>query len=366
MSKTDIQGKKAVGKAIKGRGTSSRPDARFLRTTRHNIDDGWGTDDNISKPLTTVTIEKPKTIISKNQSPDIPFDQSINPYRGCEHGCIYCYARPTHAYFDLSPGLDFETRLFTKPNAARLLEKELSAAGYKCTPIALGTNTDPYQPIERQYKITRQVIELFHKLDHPLTIVTKSGLVARDLDLLAPMAEKNLVKIFLSITGFDRDLIRKLEPRAAAPQRRLETVAELSNAGIPTGVMFAPVIPYINDSEMEAVLKQSANAGATSAGYVLIRLPHEIKELFTDWLSVHYPLKAGHVMDLIKDLRQGRENDPGFHSRMTGKGVYAELFKKRFFRACTKYQLNTNEKTALDTTLFKKPVLKGQQYNLWG
>lgn len=349
----------------KGRGSWSKPDARYLSTTRHDVDDGWPSDNEENKPITTVTIEKSKTIIARNKSPDIPFEQSINPYRGCEHGCIYCYARPTHAYFDLSPGLDFETKLFAKPDAVKLLEKELAAPAYQCSPIALGTNTDPYQPIERDYKITRQIIELLGKQQHPLTIVTKSSLVERDIDLLAAMAEQNLVQVFISITTLDNDLMRKMEPRATAPQRRLQTLARLTEAGIPTGMMFAPVIPVINDSEMETILEKAARAGAINAGYVLIRLPHEIKDLFKEWLDIHYPLKTSHVMNMIKDIRSGKQNDPEFHSRITGKGIYAELIKNRFRKACKQFGLNTKENVVLDTESFIKPVLSGQQHTLF-
>ena len=353
-------------KNIKGRGSSSKPDARYLNYTRHFVDDGWEHTLEENKPVTSVTVERPKTIISRNKSPDIPFDQSINPYRGCEHGCIYCYARPTHAYVDLSPGIDFETKLFAKPDAAALLEKELAVASYTCSPMALGTNTDPYQPIEREYQITRQIIEVLSERQHPLTIVTKSSLVERDIDLLAPMAEKNLVKVFLSITTLDNQLVQKMEPRATGPRRRLQTLTNLHQAGIPTGMMFAPVIPVINDSEMETILEQAAATGISSAGYVLLRLPHEIKELFKEWLEIHYPLKTSHVMNMITDSRGGKQNDPEFHSRLTGTGVYAEMIRKRFNKACKQLNINTGENTSLDTTQFVKPVLQGQQYSLFG
>lgn len=356
---------KSNTQVIKGRGSSSKPDARYLSHTRHQIDDGWENEQEENKPVTTVTIEKPKTIITKNKSPDIPFDQSINAYRGCEHGCIYCYARPTHAYYDLSPGLDFETKLFAKPNAAELLEKELTRPAYKCSPIALGTNTDPYQPIERQYQITREIIEVLNKYQHPLTIVTKSSLVERDIDLLAPMAEKNLVQVFVSITTLDHQLMQKMEPRATAPKRRLQILSNLTKAGIPTGVMFAPVIPVLNDSEMETILKHAAEAGCINAGYVVLRLPHEIKDLFKGWLDTHYPLKTSHVMNMITDIRAGKQNDPNFHSRLTGTGVYADLIKKRFVKACKQLGLNMGENVLLDINQFIKPVLHGQQHSLF-
>jgi DNA repair photolyase len=356
---------KSNKQVIKGRGSSSKPDARYLKYTRHQIDDGWEHEKEENKPVTTVTIEKPKTIIAKNKSPDIPFDQSINAYRGCEHGCIYCYARPTHAYYDLSPGLDFETKLFAKPNAAELLEKELAAPGYKCSTIALGTNTDPYQPIERQYQITREIIAVLNKYHHPLTIVTKSSLVERDIDLLAPMAEKKLVQLFVSITTLDHQLMQKMEPRTTAPKRRLQILSNLISAGIPTGVIFAPVIPVINDSEMETILKYAAEAGSNTASFVMLRLPHEIKDLFKDWLDTHYPLKTSHVMNMITDIRAGKKNDPNFHSRLTGTGVYADLIQKRFVKTCKQLGLNVGENVSLDTSQFIKPVLQGQQHSLF-
>ena len=365
MSDIQIKDIRHNKKSIKGRGSSSEPDARYLKHTRHDIDDGWDTETEETKVVTSVMAEKPKTIISRNQSPDIPFELSINPYRGCEHGCIYCYARPSHAYVDLSPGIDFETKLFYKSNAATLLEKELAAASYQCSPIALGTNTDPYQPIERQYRITRQIIEVLSDRRHPLTIVTKSSLVERDIDLLAPMAEKNLVKIFLSITTLDPQLMQKLEPRATAPKRRLQTLSILHEAGIPTGMMFAPVIPVINDSEMETILERGMETGISNAGYVLLRLPYEIKDLFKEWLDIHFPLKTSHVMNIIAESRGGKLNDPEFHSRLTGHGVFADMISKRFNKTCKKLGLNSGENIQLDTSIFIKPILKGQQFDLF-
>ncbi len=350
--------------SIKGRGTANRVDARYLDNTREAIDDGWGYGDETLKIKTTVTTEKPKTILARNQSPDIPFTTSINPYRGCEHGCIYCYARPSHAYLDLSPGIDFESRLFAKPNAAELLKHEIGKSSYECTPIALGSNTDPYQPIEREWKITRSIIETLHACDHPLTIVTKSWLVERDMDLLAEMADKKLVQVFVSITTLDHELARKMEPRATSPARRLQTLRTLHDAGIPTGVMFAPVIPVLNDTEMETIIEQAAAVGVLNAGYVMLRLPHEVKLLFKEWLETHYPLKAGHVMSLIKDIRGGRENDPQFGSRMSGQGVFAGMIKNRFAKQCRSLGLN-QENLALDTTLFRKPVKHKQQMDMF-
>lgn len=274
-----------------------------------------------------------------------------------------CYARPTHAYMDLSPGIDFETKLFAKPGAAQLLARELAKPGYVCTPIALGTNTDPYQPIEREYRITRQILEILHACRHPLTIVTKSWLVERDLDLLADMARRNLAEVCISVTTLDHDLARRLEPRATAPARRLETLRRLQAAGIPTGVMFAPVIPALNDTEMEAVLEAAAAAGALDAGYVMLRLPHEVRTLFREWLDIHYPLKADHVLNMIRDIRGGRENDPAFGSRLRGQGVFADMIARRFRKTCRDLGLN-RQRTALDTSSFIAPATPGSQLRL--
>lgn len=349
---------------VKGRGTSNAVDARYLEYQRGSFDDGW--DDPVESPpiRTTVTVERSRTIINRNNSPDIPFEASINPYRGCEHGCVYCYARPAHAYMDLSPGIDFESKLFAKPDAPELLRRELAKPGYHCTPIALGSNTDPYQPIERDWRITRQIIEVLAECDHPLTIVTKSWGVERDIDLLAPMAEKNLVQVFVSVTTLDHSLVRKLEPRATAPEKRLATLKHLHDAGIPTGVMFAPVIPVLNDTEMETILDKAATTGVQNAGYVMLRLPHEIKHLFREWLENHYPLKAEHVMNLVRDIRGGRENDPRFKSRMRGEGVYADIINKRFNKTCKRLGLN-REYVSLDTTLFKPPLKQTAQLQLF-
>lgn len=349
---------------IRGRGSASKVDGRYLDWQREEVDDGWGDTEAPAPIRTSVTVEHPRTIISRNQSPDIPFEASINPYRGCEHGCIYCFARPTHAYLDLSPGIDFESKLFAKPDAAVLLRRELAKPGYRCTPIAMGTNTDPYQPIEREWGITRQIIEVMHETHHPLTIVTKSSLVERDIDLLALMAEQNLVQVALSVTTLRNDLARKMEPRASAPKRRVETLRRLSEAGIPAGVMFAPVIPFINDAEMEAVLEQAAAAGARWAGYVIVRLPLEIKELFSDWLKEHEPLKAERVLNAIRDLRGGRLNDPEFHDRMRGTGAFADLIRQRFRLACDRLGLN-GEDRPLRTDLFRPPRLPSSQLDMF-
>jgi DNA repair photolyase len=354
-------------KARKGRGAVANPDGRFEAQTRVRLDDGWGTSTaECEEPppiATTVSIDATRTIIARNQSPDIPFSQSINPYRGCEHGCIYCYARPTHAYFGLSTGLDFETKLFAKPDAAALLAVELRKPGYRPSAIALGTNTDPYQPIERDMKITRSVLETLAAFQHPFSIVTKSALVVRDLDIIAPMAAKRLAKVFISVTTLDRDLARKLEPRAATPPRRLEAIKALADAGVPTGVMTAPIIPALTDWEIERLLEAARAAGATSAGYTIMRLPFEIKDLFAQWLEEHAPGKAKHVLSLVRQVRDGRLNDPEFGSRMRGTGPYAELIAKRFRLACNRLGFNKHD-WSLDLTRFSPPPAPGDQLKL--
>jgi DNA repair photolyase len=347
------------------RGALSKTPGRFESVEREAVDDGWTRADEPLAPLqTTVTIERARTIISRNDSPDIPFDQSINPYRGCEHGCVYCYARPSHAYLELSPGLDFETKLFAKANAVELLRKELAKPGYKVSPISLGANTDCYQPAERKYGITRQVIEVLSECDHPLTIVTKSALVERDLDLLAPMAKKSLAKVFVSIGTLDRVLARKLEPRAASPQRRLDVLKALSSAGVPCGVMVAALIPALNDKTLEHVLEEASKAGALEAAYVILRLPNELKDIFKEWLAAHYPERAEHVMSIIRQMRGGRENDPRFHERMRGTGNYAELIDRRFAIACKRFGLNGHggrrRTPELDCARFVPPSPAGQ------
>jgi DNA repair photolyase len=350
----------------KGRGATFNPANRYRSEQREAVDDGWvapvaeaGGDDEPPPLKTTVQIQRARTIISRNDSPDIPFTQSINPYQGCEHGCIYCYARPTHAYLDLSPGLDFETKLFAKPNAAELLRAELAKPGYRCDPIALGTNTDPYQPIEREWKITRSVIEVLAQCDHPLTITTKGALIERDIDLLAPLAAKGLARVFISIPTLDRELARKLDPRAAAPHRRLALVKLLAEAAVPVGVNVAPVIPQLTDRELEAILEAAAAAGARHAGWTMLRLPLEVAPLFRDWLAVHYPLRAAHVMSIVRQIRGGRDNEPRFHVRMGGQGEFADLIRKRFAIACKRLGLNTDRAPPLDTTLFRPPAAPG-------
>jgi DNA repair photolyase len=346
---------------VKGRGATFNPANRFRREQRETVDDGWAApdpddgDDTPSPLKTIVRIQPARTIISRNESPDIPFNQSINPYQGCEHGCVYCYARPTHAYLDLSPGLDFETKLFAKPNAAALLRAELAKPGYRCEPIALGTNTDPYQPIEREWKITRSVIEVLAECDHPLTITTKGALIERDLDLLAPMAERGLLRVFISIAMLDRELARKLDPRAAAPHRRLSIVKALSDAGVPVGVNVAPVIPQLTDHELESILEAAAEAGARHAAWTMLRLPLEVAPLFRDWLAAHYPLRAKHVMSIVQQIRGGRDNESRFGVRMGGRGEFADLIRRRFALACRRLDLNTDRDAALDTSRFRPP-----------
>ena len=290
-----------------------------------------------------------------------PFSQSINPYQGCEHGCIYCYARPSHAYLDLSPGIDFETKLFAKPNAAELLRAEISKPGYVCDPIALGSNTDPYQPIEREWKVTRSIIEVLAACDHPLTHHHEGrARAARSRPAGANGRRRNLVRVFVSIAMLDRELARTLDPRAAAPGRRLEIVAEFARAGIPVGVNVAPVIPQLTDKDMESILEAAAAAGATHAGYTLLRLPREVAPLFRAWLDAHYPLRAAHVMSIVQDIRGGRDNDPRFGARMHGQGQYADLIRKRFHLACKRLGLNSERDGPLDTTRFRPPRSSGQ------
>jgi len=344
----------------KGRGAPTSPPGRFEPREREDFDDGWDQDDGPPPPLqTTVTVERSRTILTRNDSPDIPFELSLNPYRGCEHGCIYCYARPSHAYMDLSPGLDFETRLFAKPDAAELLRRELAKPGYRCAPIALGSNTDPYQPIEREWRITRHVLEVLAECDHPATVTTKGALVERDIDLLAAMAKKNLALVFVSIPTLDRPLARAMEPRATAPQRRLETLRRLAEAGIPCGVLVAPMIPQINDRELETVLEAAREAGAEMAAYTFLRLPYELKELFEGWLQVHYPLRAEHVMSLVRQMRGGKENDSRFGQRMRGNGQFAQLLRDRFRLAVKRLGYNRQE-LILDTDRFRPPSSGGQ------
>jgi DNA repair photolyase len=352
--------------ARKGRGALSNAVGRFEPEQRVAFDDGWGGADEAPVPLqTTLIVDSTKTIIARNTSPDVGFDRSINPYRGCEHGCVYCFARPTHAYLGLSPGLDFESRIFVKPEAARLLKAELAKPGYACQPIAMGTNTDPYQPTERKLGITRSILEVLQEFDHPVCIVTKSALIQRDIDILADMAKKRLATVSLSVTTLDRGLARTLEPRAATPERRLDTIRALAEAGIPTGVLAAPMIPALNDAELENILAACREAGATTAGYVALRLPHELKTLFREWLETHVPGKAKHVMSLVTEMHGGKEYDAQWGRRQTGTGRYAEVLRIRFELACKRLGFRHRGAIGkLDTTLFRKPTRPGEQLSL--
>ncbi|RBL79288.1 radical SAM protein [Streptomyces cavourensis] len=373
----------AAPAALRGRGAVTNVRHRFQRDDRVQVDDGWSASGlpadfvdavpDISPkvipilpdarlapaaPKTTVTAEEARKILSRNDSPDIPFDVAVNPYRGCEHGCVYCYARPTHSYLGYSPGLDFETRLVAKANAVQALRAEISRPGYKPSPINIGSATDAYQPIERDWRLTRGMLELMLETRHPVTIVTKNALVARDLDLLAALAEQKLVVVYMSITTLDAGMARTLEPRAAAPWRRLEAVRNLTDAGVPVGVLVAPVIPFINDDAMEHILQESKAAGAHYASYTVIRLPWEVKTLFEDWLNAHYPDRAQRVLHRIEDLRNGRRNDPNFGSRMRGTGIWADLLRQRFAVATRKLGLNRH-RLALDTDRFQPPLAAG-------
>ena len=341
----------------KGRSTANNLEGRFATEQIESVDDGWFLEEEgAPNPATQSLPERSKSIITHNQSPDLPFNQSINPYRGCEHGCIYCYARPCHAYVDLSPGLDFETRLFYKPNAAELLEQELSKKNYRCQTIALGTNTDPYQPIEREHRITRKLLEVMRDFRQPFSIVTKSALVLRDLDILADMARDNLCVVFLSITTLDNSLKQIMEPRTAAPVARLRAIRELSKAGVSSGVMVAPIIPAINDSELERILQAAAEAGAQSASYVYIRLPHEVRPLFHEWLETHFPDRAEHVKSLIRQSRGGKDYRADWHQRLSGTGVFVETLKQRFQIQSRKLGLGPTPRDSLNTGLFRVPA----------
>jgi DNA repair photolyase len=348
----------------RGRGAVTNPAARYEPVRAEAFDDGWTSDDEAPPLQTQITIEKPRTIITRNDSPDISFDRSINAYRGCEHGCVYCFARPTHAYQGLSPGLDFETKLFAKPNAAELLEKELSAAGYEPKTMAIGTNTDPYQPIEKRFRITRSVLEVLARTNHPVGIVTKSALVTRDIDILAPMAARGLAKVAISVTTLDPKLARTMEPRAATPKKRLDTIRQLTGAGIPVSVLVAPIIPAVNDPEIEDILQAVEAAGAREAGYVLLRMPHELKEIVRDWLAEHYPDKLKHVFSLVQETRDGKAYDSSWGKRMTGAGPYAWLIGRRFEAACARLGLN-KRRDRLRTDLFVPPAKKTGQLSLF-
>ncbi len=354
---------------LKGRGAVANRSGRHEPLQRFAVDDGWELDgEDEAPPLrTTVVYETCRTAITFNQSPDLPFDRSINPYRGCEHGCSYCYARPSHANMGLSPGLDFESRLFAKANVAEVLERQLRKPGYRCRAIMLGANTDPYQPIERSHKLSRRVLEVLAAHRHPVAIVTKSALVLRDLDILRPMAEQGLASVAVSVTTLDRDLSRRLEPRAPTPERRLATLRELSRAGVPATVFASPMIPFLNDAELDAILEAGAAAGATSAAYILLRLSLELKEIFSQWLDAHAPGKKAHVLSLLRQNRDGALNDSRFSKRMTGEGPLADLLAKRFHGACRKFGLdpaNANELN-LDCGRFRPPAVPGDQLPLF-
>ncbi|MER8977573.1 MULTISPECIES: PA0069 family radical SAM protein [unclassified Mesorhizobium] len=329
----------------RGRSAGINPSGRFEPVSRHVFDDGWNSLEELPPFKTEVQVEKPRTIITRNESPDISFDRSINPYRGCEHGCVYCFARPTHAFMGLSPGLDFESKLFAKPDAARLLDKELSKDSYQPRTIAIGTNTDPYQPIEKQYRIMREILEVLEARGHPVGIVTKSALVTRDIDILSRMAERGLAKVALSVTTLDRMLARTMEPRASTPTKRLEAIRQLSDAGIPASVMVAPIIPGLTDPEMERILDSARAAGAREAGYVILRLPLEVSPIFKDWLLRHYPDRYRHVMSLIRSMRDGKDYDSEWGKRMKGAGPYAWQIGRRFEITAKRLGLNAERRT---------------------
>ena len=351
--------------APRGRGARSNASGRFESQAREAFDDGWTLEDPAPAQIrTTLTAERAKTIITKNDSPDIGFSRSINPYRGCEHGCIYCYARPAHAYMGLSPGLDFETQLFFKPQAGLLLEQELSRSRYEPQIIHIGGNTDPYQPQERTVRITRQIIEVLARFQHPFSIITKSALILRDLDLLAPLAEKGLVRVAVSVTSLDRKLARSMEPRAATPERRIGAIKALSAAGVPTIVMFAPAIPGLNDHEMEAVMEAAATAGAVGCGYVALRLPREIKDLFREWLATDHPDRSEKVMSLVRQMRGGKDYDAEWGSRLRGQGPLADLMAQRFQAAKRRYGLD-RPLPKMDLSRFRIPSKGGSQGELF-
>jgi DNA repair photolyase len=349
----------------RGRGAVSNASGRYESRVVETADDGWTVQDPAPPVLrTTVTAEKARTIITRNDSPDVGFDRSINPYRGCEHGCIYCYARPAHAYMGLSPGLDFESKLFFKPGAGKLLERELSRPNYSPATIHIGGNTDPYQPQERTLRVTREVIETMSRFRHPMSVITKSALIGRDLDLLGPMGEAGIARAAVSITTLDRGLARMMEPRAATPERRLDAVRRLTTAGVPTIVMFAPVIPGLNDHELEGVLQRSAEAGAFSAGYVVLRLPLEIKDLFREWLAANVPDRASRVMSLIRQMRGGKDYDAEWSQRMKGDGPIADVIAQRFKIARRRFGLD-RALPPLDFSQFKVPPKAGDQGDLF-
>ena len=351
----------APRKSLKGRGAVTNRSGQFEPTTAHGFDDGWDGVDEAPPLRTTVTADHSRTVIARNKSPDVPFDRSINPYRGCEHGCAYCFARPSHAFLGLSPGQDFETRLFFKPEAAALLRAELARPGYRCQPIAMGTNTDPYQPIERTHRVTRSILEVLSAHNHPVTITTKSASVTRDVDILADMARRDLVKVALSVTTLDRRLANRLEPRASTPERRLGAIRALNDAGVPVAVMVAPIIPGLTDTEIESILAAAAQAGARESGYILLRLPLEVASLFREWLEVHAPLKAQRVMSLVRQTQGGKDYDSRFGVRRRGSGPYAELIRQRFTGAARRHRLAARP-AQLDLSRFRVPSGQGELF----
>ncbi|WP_339949633.1 PA0069 family radical SAM protein [uncultured Albimonas sp.] len=347
----------------RGRGAVSNRVGRFERESRAPADDGWAREDEATPLRTEVLVDRSRRVIARNTSPDLPFDRSINPYRGCEHGCVYCFARPTHAYLGMSPGLDFETRIMIKPDAPERLAEELRAPGYECRPIAMGTNTDPYQPLEGDKRVTRRILEVLRAHRHPVTIVTKGAGVTRDLDILGEMGRQGLARVHLSVTTLDHRLSRSLEPRAASPQARLRAVAALAKAGVPTGVMAAPVIPALTDHELERILEAAARAGARSASYIVLRLPAEVRDLFVEWLEEHRPDAAERVMGRVREIHGGRDYDSAFGRRMTGQGVWADLLRRRFGGAARRLGLD-REMPALRCDLFRRPERPGDQLAL--
>lgn len=354
---------------IKNRGAFSNPHGRFEKQLHEEFDDGWSSlepEEDLPPLATTLFPDNAKTIISRNDSPDIGFEQSINPYRGCEHGCIYCYARPSHAYMNLSPGLDFETKIFYKNDAAAVLEKEFNKPKYECKAIMLGANTDPYQPVEGKLKVTRSILEVLQRYRHPVAVITKNSMIERDIDILSEMAKDGLASVAVSLTTLRNDLKISLEPRTSTPKARLRVIEKLSAAGIPVRVMAAPMIPMVNDVELEKILELAAKAGAKHAGYTLIRLPYEVKDLFKEWLKNHLPDRAEHVMSLIKQMRGGQEYDATFGKRMRGEGEFAALLWKRFHLACKRFNLNAVPSQSLNTTLFQRPITPSPQLDLWG
>ena len=344
----------------RGRGAASNATGRFETMQREEIDDGWERDEAPAALETEITLERPRTIITRNESPDISFDRSINPYRGCEHGCTYCFARPTHAYLGLSAGLDFESKLFVKEGAAALLERELANPKYSPRVIALGVNTDAYQPIERRYRVTRSVLEVLARAKHPVGIITKSNLILRDLDILAPMAAEGLVKVYVSVTTLDRDIARRMEPRAPTPGRRLEAIERLAAAGVPVGVMAAPMIPAVNDGEIETILTRAYAAGAREAGYVALRLPLELREMFREWLAVNFPDKLKHTLSLVQSMHGGKDYNSQWGQRMAGSGPYAWMLGRRFEIAARKLGFREAPLT-LREDLFRRPVAEDAQ-----